>query len=197
MILYGASGHAKVILDCLKSQGKAVTCFIDDNPDKLEFLGLKVKRSDNIPVDDEIILSIGDNRIRKKIANLISIKFGVAIHSSAIVASNVEIGEGSVVFHGAILQPEVQVSKHCIINTGVKIDHECKIKDFVHIAPGSILCGDVTIGEGSFVGAGAVIKQCISIGKNVIRGAGAVVLDHVPDNCTVVGNPAKIIKTNT
>ncbi len=197
MILYGASGHAKVIMDCLKSQGKKVTCFIDDNPNKHEFLGLKVKRSKSIPSDDELILSIGDNRIRKKIARIISNKFGVAIHTSAIVASTVKIGEGSVVFHGAILQSEVQVGKHCIINTGAKIDHECVIKDFVHIAPGAILCGDVSIGEGSFIGAGAVIKQCISIGKNVIIGAGAIVLDHMPDNCTVVGNPAKIIKTNT
>lgn len=50
-----------------------------------------------------------------------------------------------------------------------------------------------TIGNNVTLGANVVIIGDIKIGNNVIIGAGAVVTKDVPDNCTVVGNPARII----
>jgi acetyltransferase-like isoleucine patch superfamily enzyme len=67
------------------------------------------------------------------------------------------------------------------------------IGDFSHIAPGAVLCGNVKIGKGTFVGANSVITQGINIGNNVIIGAGTVVIRDIPDNCTVVGNPQRIM----
>lgn len=52
------------------------------------------------------------------------------------------------------------------------------------------------IGKNVLIGANALVLGKITIGDNVKIGAGAVVLHDVPDNCTVVGNPARIIKTN-
>lgn len=50
------------------------------------------------------------------------------------------------------------------------------------------------IGDNVTVGANVVIIGGITIGNNVIIGAGAVVTKSIPDNCVVVGNPARIIK---
>lgn len=51
-----------------------------------------------------------------------------------------------------------------------------------------------SFGDNVSVYANAVVVGNISIGNNVSVGAGAVVTKSVPDNCTVVGNPMRIIK---
>lgn len=54
--------------------------------------------------------------------------------------------------------------------------------------------GTPSFGDNVSVYANAVVVGNISIGNNVSVGAGAVVTKSVPDNCTVVGNPMRIIK---
>lgn len=53
-----------------------------------------------------------------------------------------------------------------------------------------------TIGNNVFIGAGAVVCGGITIGDNVQIGANAVVMKNVPSNCTVIGNPAIIVRKN-
>lgn len=190
MILYGASGHGKVVIETLEALGKGIDFIVDDNPDITELLGYDVKC--NTGRYDEAIISIGSPEIRKKISNEILVdSYYTAIHPAAIVSKRAILGEGTVILEGAIVQSGSAVGKHCIINVGASICHDCQILDFVHIAPHAILCGNVSVGEGSWIGAGAVIKQGVSIGSNAIIGAGSVVIKDVPDGVTVVGVPAK------
>tara|TARA_R110002167_G_scaffold149980_4_gene343562 strand:- start:676 stop:1257 length:582 start_codon:yes stop_codon:yes gene_type:complete len=51
------------------------------------------------------------------------------------------------------------------------------------------------IGKNVSIYTGAIVIGDIIIGDNAIIGAGSVVVKDVPDNCVVVGNPAKIIKS--
>lgn len=51
-----------------------------------------------------------------------------------------------------------------------------------------------TIGDNVYVGANSTVLGDIHVGNNVIIGANSVVVKDVPDNCIVVGNPAKIVK---
>jgi serine O-acetyltransferase len=51
-----------------------------------------------------------------------------------------------------------------------------------------------TIGDNVFLGCGSCVLGGVIIGNNVQIGANSVVLKDVPDNCTVIGNPAIIIK---
>ena len=190
MILYGASGHGKVIVDILESLNIKIDFIVDDNPNAVELLGYEVRR--NQGVYDEAIISIGNCQIRKKVVSELKVgKYVTAIHPSAIISPHATIDEGSVVMHGAIVQTCAQVGKHCIINTGASVDHDCKISDFVHVAPHATVAGGVEIGECTWIGAGAVVKQYIKIGANCMIGAGAVVVKDVPDNTTVVGVPAR------
>lgn len=194
MILYGASGHAKVIIDILFSQGIVPEFIVDDNEDVSSLLGLTVRRDTGIY--NQAIISIGKNEIRKIISEKIKVgEYLTAIHTSAVIANSVKIGHGSVVMQGSVIQSCAEIGKHCIVNTLSSIDHECFIGDFVHISPNSTLCGNVTIGEGTWVGAGSVITPGVKIGKWSVIGAGSVVTKDIPDNVLAVGNRCKIIKT--
>lgn len=189
--LYGASGHGKVIKDIIEAQGGCVEGFVDDNPELSTFCDKPVMhKADGL---SPMIVSIGDNMTRKKIVERLSCKFGVAIHSSAIVSPSAKIGVGTVVMPGAIINADAVIGKHCIVNTGASVDHECVIGDYCHIAPHATLCGQVHVGEGSMVGVGAAVIPCKEIGDWCAIGAGAVVVDNVPDNKTVMGVPAKAL----
>lgn len=198
IILYGASGHGKVIIDCLESAQIAIETIVDDNPNTTSILGRPVVHSSQITLQetDEVILSIGNNKVRKKLSTELKVQFGKAIHPTAIISKHATINEGTVIMAGAILNPDVAIGKHCIINTAAVIEHDCIIDDFVHISPNASLAGGIQVGEGTQVGIGATVIQGIKIGKWCVIGAGAVIIKDIPDNSVVVGNPGKIIKTN-
>lgn len=194
-VLYGAGGHAKVVADVLVANGFEIYTFIDSRKSG-RYLGIELNKS--ILTCNEIlnkIIAIGDNAIRKKIAESLSPTFGLAKHKSAEVSASVHIEEGCMVLHQAVVQAGSKIGKHVIINTRASVDHDCVIDDFVHVAPGSILCGNVKVGEGTLVGAGTTVIPNITIGKWCIIGAGSVIIKDVPDYSVVVGNPGRIIKS--
>lgn len=192
MYLYGASGHAKVIIDILRANNEPLEALFDDNDRITSIFNYPVLHSSK--VRGPLIISIGSNQIRKKIANSLSVMFGSAIHPSAIISEEAKIGIGSVVMQGAIIQSCAQIGKHVIINTGASVDHECIIGDYVHISPQATLCGSVTIGEGTWIGAGTTIIPGIKIGKWCVIGAGSVVTKDIPDSVLAVGNRCRVIK---
>lgn len=193
MYLYGASGHSKVIIDILESNHISIEGLYDDNVLLHELLGYSVLRADN--VKGPLIVSVGNNKIRRDIVNSLQINFGIAIHPSAIISKRSIVGEGAVVMQGAIIQSCAKIGKHCIINTGVSVDHDCQVDDFVHISPHATLCGNVAVGEGSWVGAGTTILPGVKIGKWSVIGAGSVVSKDIPDHVLATGNRCKIIKS--
>ncbi|GAB2783332.1 acetyltransferase [Rhabdobacter roseus] len=196
MLLYGASGHAKVIITCLRAQRGFVTAIFDDDPAKTALWQVPVIGTydpTHLPTE-ELIVAIGDNAIRRRIAGQLRHAFGQTIHPSALVDASVQVGEGSVVLQGAILQADARVGRHVIINTGAHVDHDCRLDDFVHVAPGATLCGNVQVGEGTLVGAGSVVAPNLRIGRECVVAAGSVVTTSLPDYATVRGNPARIVK---
>jgi sugar O-acyltransferase (sialic acid O-acetyltransferase NeuD family) len=193
MYLYGASGHAKVIIDILESNQISVEGLYDDDESLHELLGYSVLRAENI--QGPLIVSIGNNKMRRNIADSLRISFGMAIHPSAVVSKQSVLKEGTVVMQGAIIQSCVKIGKHCIINTSASVDHDCLIEDYVHISPHVTLCGDVSIGEGSWIGAGTTILPGVEIGRWSVIGAGSVVSKDIPNYVLAIGNRCKIIKS--
>ena len=192
MVLYGASGHAKVIIDILEANGETIDFIVDDNPELTDLMGYEVRR--NTGKYDEMIISIGSCMMREKVADSIEVrKYLTAVHPSAVISPRVKLGGGTVVMQGVVIQSCTRVGEHCIVNTGASVDHDCVIGDFVHIAPHATVLGGVKVGRGSWIGAGSVVKQNVTIGENCMIGAGAVVICDVPDGATVVGVPGKEI----
>lgn len=196
MLLYGASGHARVICSALESRNIPIDGLFDDTSrisflDEYKVLG---PYNDNLNLNESLIISIGDNGTRRSLSDKIKHRFGTCISASAICDRLTEIKEGTVVLHGAIIQRGATIGRHVIVNTSSSIDHDCVVKDYVHISPGVTLCGAVEVGEGTHIGAGAIVIPNIKIGKWCVIGAGAVVVSNIPDNSLVVGVPGKVIK---
>ena len=196
MILFGASGHAKVIIDILEGNGVQVEKIYDDNPRTDNIFGIGVEHSSQIGENKAAIISVGNNTNRKKISEKYKFQYQIAVHKTAAISVHSKIGEGTVGMANVAVNPSVEIGKHCIINTGAVLEHDCKISDFAHISPNAALAGNVEVGEGTHVGIGASVIQGIKIGKWATIGAGAVVIKDVPDFAVVVGSPARIIKYN-
>lgn len=196
MNIYGAGGHAKVVIDCCTANKLDVENIFDDNLAIHSFMGYQVNHEYDRKTDlkTPLIIAVGNNKIREEIADKVGHAFGRVFHPSCLISGSAGMGKGTVVFHGSIVQSDVSVGQHVIVNTGASVDHDCKIGDFAHIGPGSVVCGGVEIGRGTMVGAGAVIIPGIRIGQWATIGAGSVVVSDVPDHAVVVGNPGKIIK---
>jgi sugar O-acyltransferase (sialic acid O-acetyltransferase NeuD family) len=195
--ILGFGGHSKVIIDVAEKLGINISGIYDDNPNTFnkEYNGIKVLGTINSVVSGTAIIAIGNNHIRKTIANQSSyFIWKRLIHPSAIIGSNIEIGEGTVIMAGAIIQPGTKIGRHCIINTGACIDHDCVVGDFCHIGPNAALAGGVNVGEGSFIGIGSSVIPYITIGKWSTIGAGSAVIQDIPDNCIAAGVPAVIKK---
>jgi len=196
MILYGGSGHAKVIRDCIRASGGEVSSIFDDNSTikKLDETDIVGPYKSDFNFQEEVIISIGDNKIRKIVSEKVKHKFGTVIHPSVLFSSYSKVEEGSVIMQGSIVNAGAKIGKHCIINTAVVVEHDCIVEDFVHLSPNVTICGNVSIGEGSHLGACAVVIPNLKIGKWCVIGAGAVVTDDIPDFSLVVGVPGKVIR---
>jgi acetyltransferase EpsM len=195
-LLYGASGHAKVICSIFESMGVTVDSIFDDNKKIIHLNNYKVinEYESSYKVNLPILISIGDNIIRKRIAEMVSHTFSTAIHVTSKIDDISKIDFGTAIFHSVIIQRDTKIGKHCIINTNASVDHDCIIENFVHISPSVTLCGNVIVGEGTHIGAGATVIPNIKIGKWCIIGAGAVITKDVPDYSLVFGVPGRIIK---
>jgi sugar O-acyltransferase (sialic acid O-acetyltransferase NeuD family) len=201
IFLYGASGHAKVIVEILECKGHRDIMFIDDYSILSSMLGFQIISSEAYEkleiIPNQLFISIGNNSIRKKIAaKYVNSNFINAIHPKSSVSSRSEIGFGTVLMSNVSVNSGVNIFNHCIINTNASVDHDCIIKDFVHLSPNVALAGNVTVEEGTHIGIGASVIQGINIGKWATIGAGAVIINDVPDYAVVVGNPGRVIKFN-
>lgn len=198
MYLFGGSGHCKVIIDIIRKNNLfQIKSIIDDNPILDNIFGVEIVKNVVINDDDNLFISIGNNKLRKKISNnFTNVKYPVLIHSNAIIGIDVKIGNGTAVMAGAIVNPDVTIGNHCIINTGAIVEHDSILGNYVHVSPNAALAGNVIVGEGTHIGIGACVIQGIKIGKWSTIGAGSVIIKDVPDFAVVVGNPGKIIKFN-
>ena len=193
IIIYGASGHGKVVASIARSCNLIIDSFIDDDHNLTEFMGYDVhqQNKEHLPV----VLGIGNNKTRRSIVKRGEHSFYEAvIDNTSVIRTNHGIGEGTVIAAAVIINPDAIIGKHAIINTAAVIEHDCNIGNYAHISPNATLSGGVSVGEGAHIGSGAVVIPGISIGKWSVIGAGSVIIDDVPDYATVVGNPGRIIK---
>jgi sugar O-acyltransferase (sialic acid O-acetyltransferase NeuD family) len=196
VFLWGGGGHAKVVLESLFSEKRNVAGIFDDQKHgKLFGIPYAGQYNPDVARESGLIISLGDNASRKKLAESAMHPFTTTRHTSCVLSPRSSYGVGSMILHGAVVQSDTQIGSHVILNTVCSIDHDCKIGDFVHIGPRAVLCGKVHIGEGTLIGAGATVAPGVSIGKWSVIGAGSVVIANLPDYCVAVGNPARIIKT--
>jgi sugar O-acyltransferase (sialic acid O-acetyltransferase NeuD family) len=192
MYIIGAGGHGKVVAEVAELLGERIHSFVDAN-ETITSLWEYLVVSAFPDKDNNVVIAIGDNRVRKTISSAFDAQYICLFHPFSQISNRSKIGEGTVVIGGAVINADARIGRHVIINTNSSVGHDAFLEDFVHIAPNVALAGYVYIGEGTFVGMGASVLPGVQIGKWCVIGAGAVVLQNVPDGATVAGNPAKVL----
>lgn len=202
LAILGAGGHGKVVADAALCSGWKEIVFFDDRWPNLNKVGIWEVQGDSSlfynqsNLFDGYIVAIGNNAIRlDKTINALNhnLPLVTIIHPSATISRFSTIGPGSLVCAKVAINCDTTIGMGAIINTGATIDHDCSLGDFVHVSPGANLASTIHVGDLSWIGIGSSIRQFITIGKRIIVGAGAAVVTNIPDDCTVVGVPAKII----
>lgn len=208
IVVIGASGHARVIIDAIEREDRFRIAGIIDTfkPVGHSCLGYHVL-GDELSLPDIIrdhdihggIIAIGDNWVRRQVADRIrravpNFEFVTVIHPSAQVARSARVATGTVVMPGAIISANADIGEFCIVNTKASLDHDGVMGAFSSFAPAVTAGGEVTVKPFAAVLLGANIIHSISIGEHSVVGAGSLVLRDVPDRVLAYGLPARVIR---
>jgi len=199
LVVFGAGGHGKVVLDAALRAGMAVAMVVDDRPQTDRLLGIRVIDAATQEWRElrpfQFVVAVGENADRERIFYQLKARGGVPIniiHPGATVASSARLGRGIAVCAGAVINPGADIGLNCIVNTCASVDHDCVVGDHVHLCPGVHLAGSVTVGSGTMIGTGAVVLPGLEIGKGCVVGAGAVVNRDLPPGVVAFGVPARV-----
>ena len=195
LIIIGAGGHGKVIADAALKNGYTNICCVDDNATG-DVMGFPIigTTADVECLNDgntDFVIGIGNNALRKMIAETYNVNWVSIIHPSAQIGFNAEIGKGTVVMANAVVNVCAKIGEHCIINTGAIVEHDNVIENYAHISPNVALGGTVRIGSLTHVGIGATVKNNTEICSDCTIGAGAVVIKSIKEPGTYVGVPIR------
>jgi UDP-perosamine 4-acetyltransferase len=205
VVVIGAGGHARSVIDALRSEGRhePVAC-TDPQPE------LRGSRVDDVPVvgDDEHLEAlrsegvtgaalgvggIGDNGPRARLFELargLGFELPPVVHPSAAVSARASLSDGAVVLANAAVGPGAVVGRNAIVNNGAVVEHDVTLGDHVHVASGAVLGGAARAGESAHIGLGAAVLQGVEVGSGSVVAAGAVVVHDVPARTVVAGVPA-------
>lgn len=205
LVIWGASGHALVVADAVRSVGDfEIVGFIDNlSPWRRgeSFCGASILGGIELLDEllqsgvDAIFFAFGNGAARIKLAQQVAemgFTLPVIIHPRAVVASDVSLGQGTFVAAGAVINAQARIGSNVIVNTSASVDHESVIEDGAHICPGAHLAGKVFVGRAAWVGIGSTVTERISIGAGSTIGAGAVVVNDIPDGVLAYGVPAVV-----
>jgi sugar O-acyltransferase (sialic acid O-acetyltransferase NeuD family) len=210
IVIFGAGGHGRELLQLIEDinaqQPGTWSClgFLVDTA----FAG--AREVAGLPVlgdiawlaahpEVRVIVAIGPSAARRAVTQRIMAAcangFATLVHPRAWLGARVSIGAGSVVCAGALLTTDIRIGDHVHVNIGSSIAHDARLQDYATLYGGVRITGKVQVGEGAEIGTGAVILPGCGIGDWSIVGAGAVVTGDVPEDATVVGVPARVVKT--
>lgn len=206
MLIVGAKGHAKEIIEVIDVDQREHCVFFDNvtKPSPKLFLNTFKVLNSNDQVKDyfktvspNFTLGIGGTTIKKTIVELLESLGGqltTVIDPSASIASyDVTIETGCNIMKQVFISNSVTIGKACLINFGASIHHDVTIGDYCEISPKASLLGRTKIGNYVSIGSGAIVLPDVTIEDYAIIGAGAVVTKDVKPKTSVVGVPAKKI----
>lgn len=205
MIVSGAAGHAKEVLQILSDNGIKVDYLFDNVSETIPsyFDTYKVIRGledDRIKAGDKFVLGLGGTNSRKilydKFVGLGLIPFNLISNTAVVNKNSKYFGKGLNIMHFVFIAENAEIGDGSLINAYASLHHDVCIGEFTEIAPKALLLGGVSVGDFTTIGAGATILPSIHIGNNCVIGAGSVVTKDIGDNEVCYGIPAKVVRRN-
>ena len=208
VVIFGASGHGSVVLDCLEKEGKYnVIGFVDSFKKKgrrqngYEILGNEY----DLPFLMEKfnlfggIVAIGDNWTRKIITEKIfkiapDFNFISTIHPSATIGKDVTIGRGVAIMPGVIINANCTIGDYTILNTNSSLDHDSRMAMYSSLAPRVCTGANLDLGKCSAICLAANVIESITIKEHTVVGAGSLVIDDIGSHVVAYGSPAKAVR---
>lgn len=203
ILVLGAGGHARPVIEALRAAGLSVAGLLDDAADAAEVLGCPILGGLDLMVAlrrqglTELAIAIGDNAIRARLGatcEALGFAFPVVAHPSALISPSASIAAGAQVMARAVIGPEARLGRFVLVNTGAIVEHECILEEAAHLGPGAVLCGRVVLGARVLVAAGAVVRLGLRIGADTLVAPGAAVAVALPDGSRVGGVPARPLR---
>jgi sugar O-acyltransferase (sialic acid O-acetyltransferase NeuD family) len=187
--IFGFGGHAREILSIVQNIDKV---FVDDKYVTNETLPI----SQFNPEEHEIMVCVSDPKDRNEIVKKLpaNTKYFSFIHPTALIFSDIEIGEGSYVGPYSILTENIVIGSHALLNRMNQIGHDCEIGDFISMMPGSIISGTCILGDRVYIGSNSSVKEKISICDDVTIGLVSGVVKNVTESGVYGGVPVSKIK---
>jgi len=206
VFIVGTGGHAKVVIELFRAEGRyQIAGLIDNDPASRSLLGIQVIGTDSdferlhARGMDKAFVAIGDNKTRLKIGHeLERLGFDIvnAISPTAVISPTTRLGHGIAIMAGVIINAETRIDDYAVINTRASIDHDGSIGAGAHIGPGVTLAGNVKVGALAFLGVGTHVIPTVSIGEGAIIGAGSCVVRSIPPRALARGVPARVVSFN-
>lgn len=200
--IYGAGGLGREVLE-LARQINYVSprwediLFVDDFTDDTYVGDTQVVPFKSIDVSCEFIIAVGEPSSRYALFEKVIQAHSLAtlIHPSVHIPKDVKIEDGVVIYSGAFISCNVSIKRNSLILPNVCIGHDAIIGAHSVVAGQTSIGGNVTLGEKVFVGMSCAIREKVKIGDNAIVSMGSCVFGEIGDNCLVMGNPARPLKS--
>lgn len=209
LLIYGAGGLGRELMEIIEESNREkeqwrLLGFVDDNLEKGSTVcgypvlgGFDFFHANTLNLG--VVFGFADCLAKEAVYNKIKehcpgFYFPVIAHPSSYISPRATLGEGVVVTRFCVVNVNARVGKCVLINENSGVYHDCVVGAFTSIMPGVRISGNVNVGKRAYLGVQAAIKQGLTIGSDSVVGMGSTVITDVPDSCTVVGNPAKIIR---
>jgi sugar O-acyltransferase (sialic acid O-acetyltransferase NeuD family) len=211
LVVIGSSGHARVVIDIVRSRGSfEVAGLLDPARPVGEYLdGVAVLgREDQLPALREqyqlqgFVVAIGDNHVRGQVFERLrdlcpALETPVLAHASAVISPQSSLGPGCVIAASAIVGPGAQVGRCCIVNTAASLDHDALLGDFASLAPGAMTGGAASVGRYTAIGMGAMVVHGVCVGEQTVVGAASLVARDLGSQVVAYGVPARVVRSRS
>ncbi len=220
LVIVGAGGHGREVLDVVKAMDAIAPTWsflgfaadgggdLDEvealgEPflgavDQLEPGGAHCMSTAPAGVSPRFVIGIGSSAARRSLDERLTEAGWAAatlIHPSATIGARCEIAPGVVITAGVRVTTNVRLGRHVHLNVNSTVSHDCILGDYVTVSPGVNIPGHVTLDNGVECGTGSAFLPGVTVGRDTRVGAGAVVTKDWPPHSTVIGVPARELKT--